>query len=60
MAVVNATSNQVYQGLSSDEKPLGASNGATFHVVDTGDVFVFHDGMWVPDYRMVRALKTIL
>ena len=59
MAVVNATSDQLYQGLSSDPKPTGAGNGALFHVVDTGEVYVFHDGTWTPDLRLTRALKNV-
>jgi hypothetical protein len=60
MAVVMATAtDQTYQGLSSDPKPTGAGNGAIFHIVDTGEVYVFHEGVWTPDLRMVRALKNV-
>ena len=55
MAVKLATSSQKYQGLSSDEQPLGAADGATYHVVDTGEVYIFHDGLWTPDLRAARA-----
>lgn len=41
-----------FQGLSTDDKPLaGVQDGATFHVIDTGGVYVFHDGMWETDLR---------
>lgn len=47
-----------FQGLSSDDKPLtSVQDGAEFHVVDTGEVYVFHDGIWTPDLRIARALK---
>ncbi len=44
------------QGLSSDGFKA-AENGATFHVIDTGDVYVRHEGSWEKDLRMARALK---
>lgn len=59
MAVVFANTEQQYQGLSSDVKPTGAGNGAIFHVVDTGEVYVFHDGVWTPDLRLTQSLKNI-
>lgn len=41
-----------YTGLSSDPKLLsGIRNGSTHHVVDTGEVYVAHDGMWELDLR---------
>ena len=48
-----------FQGLSSDQKPAGP-NGATFHVLDTGEVFVCHEGAWIEDLRLARALKPML
>lgn len=33
-----------YRGLSTDEKPLDASNGSTFLEIDTGNVFCFDRG----------------
>ena len=61
MAVFMASAtDQVYQALSTDERPLGAGNGATLHVVDTGEVYIFHQGMWLPDLRMVAAVKLAL
>lgn len=48
------------QGLSTDDKPLDAQDGATFHVIDTGEMYVMHDGMWEPDLRLSRALEAVL
>lgn len=46
---------QRFQGLSTDDKPLtGVQDGATFHVIETGERYVFHDGTWEPDRRGVR------
>jgi hypothetical protein len=57
MAIVEIDNNLTnIQGLSSDP-PLGAENGATLHYVDTGEVFVRHEGNWVKDLRMARAIN---
>lgn len=43
---------QNLSGYSSDERPLtGVVDGATYHMLDTGERFVFHDGMWEADLR---------
>jgi len=44
------------QGLSSDVKP-GGPNGATFHVIDTGEVYVCHEGVWSLDRRLAPSLQ---
>lgn len=60
MAVFPADSTGKHQqGLSTDDKPLGVENGTTLHVIDTGEMFVFHDGMWEPDLRLMAALMAI-
>jgi hypothetical protein len=56
MAVKAVHEDVKFQGLSSDEKP-GGPNGATFHAIDTGEVFVCHEGMWTLDLRLGAALK---
>ena len=48
----------VFQGYSSDSKP-GGPNGATFHCIDTGEVFVCHEGVWSLDLRVARAMKNL-
>lgn len=45
------------QGLSTDDKPMDVEDGGTFHVIDTGEMYVFHDGVWEPDLRRVTAIK---
>lgn len=40
-----------YIGVSSDDKPMLASNGSTFYAVDTGESWIAYDGMWEPDLR---------
>ena len=43
---------------SSDTIP-NAVEGATLHIVDTGEEYVFHDGTWMPDLRRLYALKQV-
>ena len=40
-----------FVGISSDLLPTGADEGATFYYVDTGEQYIFHDGMWEQDLR---------
>lgn len=49
MAIKFAKSGDFFQGLSSDVKPTGVSNGAKFRYIDTGEQYVFHDKMWELD-----------
>jgi hypothetical protein len=46
-----------WHGLSSDEKPFEVPEGTTFHVVDTGEVYVFFNDAWEIDLRSSRALS---
>jgi len=44
--------------LSSD--PLETDNvgeGSEIHIVDTGEEYIFFDGTWVPDLRLINAIK---
>ncbi|MFH2075549.1 MAG: hypothetical protein ABIJ57_09420 [Pseudomonadota bacterium] len=56
MAVKPVHEDVKFQGFSSDPKP-GGPNGATFHVIDTGEVLVCHEGVWSTDLRLIFALK---
>lgn len=44
-------------GHSSDSKPSDVSEGAELHVIDTGEEFIYHNGMWVQDLRRINAIK---
>jgi len=47
-----------YIGLSTDTKPTDdIQEGSTFHAVDTGAQYVFYDGTWEEDLRLVYTLK---
>ena len=46
--------------LSSD--PLETDNvgeGSEIHMVDTGELYVFFDGAWEPDRRLIYAIKAV-
>ena len=53
---VDIVSNE-YIGLSSDDKPENVAEGSTYHSVDTGECWVYHDLMWEIDYSKVWAMK---
>lgn len=57
MAWKNIVDKAEYQCLSSDSKPMG-SDGSTLHIVDTGEVFIWHDGAWEEDRRLLSVLLT--
>ena len=46
------------QGYSSDVKHP-AEDGSTLHILDTGEMLVCHEGAWIPDLRLVYALKCL-
>lgn len=48
------------QGLSTDDKPLDVQDGATFLIIDTGEMYVFHDGMWEQDMRQYQAQLALI
>ena len=54
------TTYSKFQGLSTDTKPTDVAEGATFHAVDTGEQYIYHNDMWEPDLRMAKALETAL
>ena len=61
MAILSVgASNFKLQGLSTDDKPMDVDNGAELHIIDTGEKYVFHDGMWEPDLRLTWALQNAL
>jgi len=60
MAYKLMTTIQRWNGISSDAKPSsGVSEGSTFHCIDTGEEFIYHNGMWEDDLRLRNALKEV-
>ena len=54
---IPGTKPKEYTGLSSDEKTSNYLNGVKLHTVDTGEHWIFHDGMWGLDLTLIQALK---
>ena len=50
---------QRFHGLSTDTKPDSPPEGSTFHAVDTGEQYVFYDGTWEQDLRLIYALTFV-
>ena len=60
MAVKLMTTIYRWNGISSDAKPSsGVTEGSTLHYVDTGEEFIYHNGMWEDDLRLRNALKEV-
>ena len=59
MAVKLVATIQNFQGLSSDIKPTSPPEGSTYHMVDTGEQYIFYDGSWEIDLRLTYALSTV-
>ena len=36
-----------------------APEGSTYHAVDTGAQYIFHNGGWVEDFRQIYALTYV-
>lgn len=58
MALKRALTEEQWQCLSTDPFPSGVCDGAVLHLIDTGEQYVFHDGMWESDLRDVAFLTT--
>ena len=49
-----------WQGLSTDEKPsVDVPEGSTYFCVDTGEEYVYYDGTWEQDIRLIAALRAV-
>ena len=59
MTVRLITTIQFFQGVSTDIKPTDPPEGSTFHAIDTGEQYVFHNGGWEQDIRMITALRAV-
>lgn len=61
MAVSMIATIKRFSGLSTDSWPLtDVPEGSTFHVIDTGEEYIFHNGTWELDRRQARALEGVL
>ena len=58
MTVCLETTKQRWNAHSADEKPsTDVKEGSELHAVDTGEEFIYHNGMWVQDLRKINAIK---
>ena len=48
-----------YTGLSTDDKPPWAGQGARLECVDTGECWIFNDGMWVFDLNGRKLTQSV-
>jgi hypothetical protein len=49
-----------WTGVSSDIKPSsGVPEGSTYHYIDTGEKYIYHNGMWEDDLRSWNDLKEV-
>ena len=60
MSVSMTASIKRYNGLSTDDKPEDAPEGSTYHSVDTGEHWIYHDDMWGIDYTNIWAMQAAL
>jgi len=59
MTIKLETNIQRFNGVSSDAKPTAPPEGSTFHVIDTGEKYIFHDGTWEDDLSLIYAFNAI-
>ncbi|MFA5408421.1 MAG: hypothetical protein WC343_06590 [Bacilli bacterium] len=60
MAVCLETTIKRWNGQEGDHMEVtDAPEGSTFHAVDTGAQYVYHNGGWVEDYRLIYALRKV-
>ena len=60
MATKLSTTIHRWTGVSSDIKPSsGVTEGSTYHYSDTGERYIYHNGMWEEDLRSWNDLKEV-
>ena len=56
---VGATHHR-FMGLTTDDKPVDVNDGAEFKTMDTGEKWVFFDGVWILDPTTTALPQRIL
>lgn len=60
MTVCLITSIQKWNGQDGDQVTItDVREGSTFHAVDTGRKYVFHDGGWAEDLRDIYVAEHV-
>jgi hypothetical protein len=58
MTVRLETTIQKWNGQEGDQVTIdNPSEGSRFHAVDTGAQYIYHDGGWAEDLRIIYALQ---
>ena len=57
MAIKKIATIQRFQGLSTDAMPDNPPEGSTLHIIDTGEQYIFYDGGWEQDLRLIYAIQ---
>jgi hypothetical protein len=59
MTVCLETNSRKWNGQEGDQVTIdNPPEGSTFHAVDTGAVYIFHNGGWTEDLRQTYAAAT--
>jgi hypothetical protein len=60
MTICLETAIQKWNGQDGDQVTItDAPEGSTFHAVDTGAKYIFHDGGWVEDLRDIYVAEHV-
>jgi len=60
MTVCLQRNPKIYNGQEGDQVTItNPPEGSTFHAVDTGAQYIYHDGGWAEDLRLVYALTKV-
>lgn len=60
MTVMLETTIQRWNGQDGDQVSIiGPPEGSTFHAVDTGKKYVYHDGGWAEDLRDIYVAEHV-
>lgn len=60
MTVCLQRNPKVYNGQEGDQVTItNPPEGSTFHAVDTGAQYIYHDGGWAEDLRLIYALTKV-
>jgi len=60
MTVCLITSIQKWNGQDGDQVTItDVREGSTFHAVDTGKKYIFHDGGWAEDLRDIYVAEHV-
>lgn len=60
MTAILETNIQKWNGQDGDQVTItNAKEGSTFHAVDTGKKYIYHDGGWAEDLRDIYVTEHV-